>query len=66
MEQAAVNSLAKGGDEEPDFYNAKVQTSAYVFDRLLARTRSHKAGMLADLGSVMAMPAANFSVDHSR
>jgi len=66
MEQAAVHSLAKGGDEEPDFYNAKVQTSAYVFDRLLARTRSHKAGMLADLGSVMAMPAANFSFDHSR
>lgn len=66
MEAAAVEALAKGGEEEADFYKAKVQTSAFVFDRLLPRTRSHKAGILAPVDSIMAMDADNFSFDHSR
>ena len=67
MEAAAVDALAKGnGAEEAEFYKAKVQTSAFVFDRLLTRTRSHKAGILAPVDSVMAMDANNFSFDHSR
>jgi len=66
MEIAAVDALAKGGAEEPGFYHAKVQTSTYVFDRLLPRTRSHKAGILAPVKSVMAINADDFSFDHAR
>lgn len=67
MEIAACEALAKGnGVEEAEFYKAKVQTSSYVFDRLLPRTRSHKAGILAPVASVMELSPDNFSFDHAR
>ena len=39
MEAAASKALASPADaaEEPAFYQAKIQTSAFVFDRLLPR-----------------------------
>jgi alkylation response protein AidB-like acyl-CoA dehydrogenase len=67
MESVAVAALASGSaEEEAGFYTAKVQTSAYVFERLLPRTRAHKAGMLAPLTSLMDMQTDNFSFDHGR
>jgi len=67
MEAAAVDALAtKSTDEEVDFYKAKVQTSEFVFERLLPRTRAHKAGILAPVSSLMGLPAADFSFDHAR
>jgi len=67
MEEAAVDAL-KGGKEgeDKDFYKAKIHTSAFVFERMLTRTRSHKAGILASVSSLMDMDAQNFSFDHSR
>ena len=44
----------------------QVQTSAFVFDALLPRTRGHKATMFAPLASVMAMDNDHFSFDHAR
>lgn len=67
MEAASVDALAKGlGEEEDDFYRAKILTSEFVFERLLPRTRAHKAGILAPVGSLMDMPVDSFSFDHSR
>jgi len=67
MEATAVKALKSGtGEEEVGFYKAKVQTSKYVFDRLLPRTRSHKSVLLAPVDSVMAMDVDNFSFDHGR
>ena len=68
MEAAAVKALASPSEasQEVGFYEAKVQTSKYVFDRLLPRTRSHVEGILAPVDSLMAMAPENFSFDHSR
>jgi len=66
MEAAAAKALVSpDAEEEPAFYESKVHTSAFVFDRLLPRTRSHKAAMLSPLDSVMAMHPDHFSFDHS-
>jgi hypothetical protein len=66
MEQTAVEALKSGGEEEKGFYTAKQQMSNFVFDRLLPRTRSHKAVLLSPVKSVMDMEIDNFSFDHSR
>jgi len=67
MEAAAVDALARNStDEEKAFYEAKAQTSEFVFERLLPRTRTHKACMLAPVNSLMGLSADNFSFDHSR
>jgi len=67
MEAAAVSKLASGGGEEEDaFYQAKIHTSAYVFDRLLTRCSSHKQAMFAPIDSVMTLPNNDFSFDHAR
>ena len=67
MEALASAKLAAGdGAEEPAFYNAKVKTAAFVFDRLLPRTRSHMAVMLSPASSTMSLAAEDFSFDHAR
>ena len=53
-------------DEEVGFYEAKIQTSAFVFEHLLPRTRMHKKVMLAPLSSLVDMQIENFSFDHAR
>jgi hypothetical protein len=66
MDAIAAAALASGkGAEEPAFYQAKRQTSAYVFERLLPRTRSHKEIMLKPPSTIMAMKNAHFSFDHA-
>jgi len=67
MEAKATAKLSAGeGPEEAAFYRAKVDTAAFVFDRLLPRTRSHHAVMLSPVASTMAMDADDFSFDHAR
>ena len=68
MEATAVKALADPASarEEAAFYHAKCQTSAYVFDRLLPRTRYHKEAILAPTDSLMAMRVEDFSFDHSQ
>ncbi len=66
-EAAAVAALAsdQGAMEEPAFYTAKRQTSAFVFERLLPRTRQHKAVMLAPPSTLLSLKAEHFSFDHA-
>ena len=65
--RAAGKALASAEpSQEAGFYTAKQQTSAFVFDWLLPRTRSHKECMLAPVKSVMDMKLDDFSFDHSR
>ena len=67
MEAAAAAKLASPETalEEPAFYEAKRQTSAFVFERLLPRTRSHKEVMMSSPASLMDMKSENFSFDHA-
>ena len=57
---------ADGFEEEAEFYRAKVQTSAFVFERLLPRTAAHRAAILAPTSALTAMRNEDFSFDHSR
>jgi alkylation response protein AidB-like acyl-CoA dehydrogenase len=68
MEVAANKALAgkpEDADQEPAFYKAKQQTSNFVFDNLLPRTRSLRATMFTPIESVMDMEAKDFSFDHA-
>ena len=57
---------ADGFEEEAEFYRAKVQTSAFVFERLLPRTAAHRAAILAPTSALTAMRNEDFSFDHGR
>jgi hypothetical protein len=50
------------GDGDTSFYEAKLMTAKFYFDRLLPRTESHKATMLAGADSIMDMPEELFAV----
>ncbi len=61
MARVAKAKLAEG-TTETGFYTAKVQTADFYFQKILPRTRMHKACIEAGADSVMAMEAANFQV----
>jgi len=65
MEQAAERRLKEGGGD-PEFYEAKIQTSAFFFDHILPRTRRHVATMFTPISSIMGMKESSFSFDHAR
>lgn len=68
MEEAAAKKLnAKPEDRavgDDEFYKAKLQTAAFVFDHLLPRTRSHTKTMFTPIDTVMGMKADHFSFDY--
>ena len=45
-------------------HTAKIQTSAFVFDHLLPRTKSHRATMFTPIDSVMGLKTEHFSFDY--
>ncbi|QIZ77399.1 acyl-CoA dehydrogenase C-terminal domain-containing protein [Ferrimonas lipolytica] len=57
--QVAQQKLDEGTDEV-DFYQAKLHTARFYFERLLPRTRGHKLGILAGADNLMAMPVEQF------
>lgn len=57
----ALNALAKDDCSETDFYQAKIATAEFYYDRLLPRTRSLVATMDAGADSLMALDAEHFS-----
>merc|ERR1712054_211316 len=68
MELAAKKALQGPRDQmrqEPAFYEAKIQTSQFVFDNILPRTRSLSQTMFTPFESVMKMPPKNFSFDYA-
>lgn len=66
MEEAAVKALADPSRvEEAGFYEAKIQTSNFVFSNILPRTASLKASMMTPVDNIMGMKPEQFSYDHS-
>ena len=47
-------------DGDVSFYEAKVLTARFYFDRLLPRTEAHKEMMLSGADNLMDMPVALF------
>lgn len=62
--QAAVayEKLEKGGAETAEFYQAKIQTAEFYFERLLPRAKGHVAGIIASPKSLMQMKNDAFAM----
>jgi len=60
--RTAHRALAAGSGER-DFYQAKLQTAAFYYRRILPRTRMHVAGITSGADSLMDMPAEAFLLD---
>jgi len=60
--QSAVAAARKleAGEGDADFLNAKLDTAAFYFDRVLPRTRGLKAAVLNGPDTLMAMTADHF------
>ncbi len=50
----------EAGEGDVSFYEAKVMTARFYFERILPRTRAHKKSMLSGPDNLMAMPEAMF------
>ncbi|MEM8941806.1 MAG: acyl-CoA dehydrogenase C-terminal domain-containing protein [Pseudomonadota bacterium] len=61
--QMAVVAQQKiaASDSDTSFYEAKLMTARFYFDRLLPRARSHKEALLSGSDNLMAMPEAMFA-----
>ncbi|MGQ7246903.1 acyl-CoA dehydrogenase C-terminal domain-containing protein [Halomonas sp. V046] len=51
-----------GGTSEAAFYDAKIHTARFYFERLLPRTRAHAAMIQAGAGPLMALEAGDFGL----
>lgn len=60
MAYIAQTKLAEG-TTEVDFYNAKIKTARFYFQRILPRTRAHAVTMLAGADSLMALEQDHFA-----
>ena len=60
MALVASQQLAEGGDDK-EFYQAKLDTARFYYQRILPRTLSHAAMIKNGAGSLMAMDSDNFS-----
>jgi hypothetical protein len=61
--QAAVaqEKLEKGGNEPKEFYQAKLATAEFFFERLLPRAKAHADACIKPTKSIMQMPIELFS-----
>lgn len=57
--QAAVaaDRLDNGGDESVDFYNAKLATAEFYYERLLPRAQAHASSMMSPSKNLMQLSA---------
>lgn len=61
MAAKAFEKLASGdGIETKEFYQSKIQTAEFYFDRLLPRTKAHASAVLAPASATMQMPIDSF------
>ena len=63
LASVAVDKLARGGEQSPGFYRAKLLTAEFYFHHLLPRAGAHADSALAPARSIMQMPAAHFRFD---
>lgn len=62
MAATSFEKLASGdGAETQEFYEGKIATAAFFFDRLLPRAKAHAACILAPVGSTMDLPIEAFA-----
>ncbi len=61
MAVVATDRIA-AGDGDTSFYEAKLHTARFYFDRLLPRTGAHKDSLLSGADNLMAMPEAMFAI----
>ncbi|WP_022955202.1 acyl-CoA dehydrogenase C-terminal domain-containing protein [Perlucidibaca piscinae] len=61
MAAVAFEKLEKGGNDEPAFYQAKIETAEFYFERLLPRAKAHAETMLKPTKSLMQMDKARFN-----
>jgi hypothetical protein len=61
MAAVAYEKLKNGGTEAPEFYQAKIQTAEFYFDKLLPRTSGHAEAMVAPSESMTSMEIDHFS-----
>ena len=60
MAKAAQEKLAKGGDGKPAFYESKLHTARFFFNRMLPEVDSRFKSLMAGADSLMKMDAAAF------
>ena len=64
MAAKSFKALEKGGKETPEFYQAKIQTAEFYFERLLPRAQGHAEAMVKPSKSMMQMDINSFSFDY--
>ena len=64
MAAVSCEKLDKGdGVETPEFYQAKLATAEFYFERLLPRTKGHADAILAGPKSLMQLPIEHFAFE---
>ncbi|MCP5163065.1 MAG: acyl-CoA dehydrogenase C-terminal domain-containing protein [Hahellaceae bacterium] len=63
MASVAYRKLDNGGADSQAFYEAKIATANFYFERLLPRAQAHASSMLADTASVMQLDEAHFAFE---
>ncbi|WP_336367863.1 acyl-CoA dehydrogenase C-terminal domain-containing protein [Marinobacter sp. C2H3] len=58
---AAAARLDNGGEQAPEFYQAKLATAEFYFERLLPRAQTHATSMLSPTRSLMQLDAEHMS-----
>lgn len=61
MAAVALDKLEHGGQESAEFYQAKLETAEFYFDRLLPRAATHAEAMTQPSKSTMQMSIERFS-----
>ena len=57
----AVDKLEHGGNESEAFYQAKLATTEFYYERLLPRAQSHAASMLSPSKNLMQLDAEDLA-----
>jgi alkylation response protein AidB-like acyl-CoA dehydrogenase len=60
MADSALEKLSENPDDK-DFYDAKIKTARFYFDRILPRVKAHKEMMLNGSSSMMDLDAEHFA-----
>ncbi|MFE8070406.1 acyl-CoA dehydrogenase C-terminal domain-containing protein [Marinobacteraceae bacterium S3BR75-40.1] len=61
MRAVALDKLRNGGDQSEAFYNAKLATSEFYFERLLPRAQAHAESMLSPSKTLMQLDSDHFA-----
>ncbi|MCH9690450.1 MAG: acyl-CoA dehydrogenase C-terminal domain-containing protein [Gammaproteobacteria bacterium] len=59
--KVANEKLASGGNEEENFYRAKLTTARFYYERILPRTETHAAALLTGADNLMSLEADHFA-----